>query len=140
MFKLLFILAALLCLVVWPLIYLLHYQKQNTNAFKLYMMLLSPASILLGIYLMFSVQQKDSHSKACGVVQAYQTYMTAGNVHKRKPFERVELLFDGAKYSRHLRIDGNLIKKDTGKHVCFQFYDRKLNPQMNDSKIIKWLD
>ncbi|MCW8040507.1 MULTISPECIES: hypothetical protein [Acinetobacter] len=66
--------------------------------------------------------------------------MTAGNTHQRKPFERIEILMDNAKYSRHLRIDEGLLKKGAGGRACFEFYDRKLNPHMQDSIVIKWCE
>ncbi|CAB1211523.1 hypothetical protein [Acinetobacter bouvetii] len=140
MFKLLFILGGLLCLIVWPLIYVLYYREHKTNALMFYTMLFAPAAILWGIFYMLSAQQQDMTSDACGVIQNYQIYRTAGNPNSRKPFQRVEILFDGAKYSKHLRVDGSLIKKDVGAHVCFEFYDRKKNPHMTDSKVITWSD
>jgi hypothetical protein len=97
----------------------------------------SSAGALAG-YSFYTEPPAEIRSQACGVVQGYQTYMTAGNSHQRKPFERIEILMDDAKYSRHLRIDGGLLKKGAGGRACFEFYDRKLNPHIQDSIVIKW--
>jgi hypothetical protein len=84
---------------------LLRYRITEIQALKQYVMLFGPALVLLASYSFYTEQPAESRSQACGVVQRYQTYMTAGNTHQRKPFERIEILMDGAKYSRHLRID-----------------------------------
>lgn len=86
-----------------------------------------------------TTKRRDFQKLWCSV-EYYQTYMTAGNKYKRKPFERITIKFDDANYARHFRFDESLVRKNKGDHVCFEFYDRKLNSHIKDSKIIKWLD
>lgn len=69
-----------------------------------------------------------------------QSYMSSGNKNKRKPFERVEILVKYSKHIRHLRIDEGLKKLPSGAKACFEYYDWKLNPHMQDSVLIQWLN
>ena len=138
MLKLLFVFVGVFCILVWPWVYLRCCRIAETQALKQYAMLFGPALVLLAGYFFYTGQPAEIRSQACGVVQGYQTFMTAGNSHQRKPFERIEILMDDAKYSRYLRIDGGLLKKGAGGRACFEFYDRKLNPHMQDSIVIKW--
>lgn len=138
MMMLLFVLAALICFMIWPWIYLLHFRSAHTPVLKQYIALFSPSAVLLAVYLYYSEQQSVIRSQACGIVMGYQSYMSSGNKNKRKPFERVEIVFNDTKYTRHLRIDEKIQKLPTGTKACFEYYDRKLNPHMQDSVLIQW--
>ncbi|WP_180010476.1 hypothetical protein [Acinetobacter sp. YH16037] len=134
----LFILGGVICLMVWPWIYLLHFHSTQTSVLKQYAALFCPAATLLAGYFYYSSLQTDVRSKACGTIVSYQRYMSSGNKNKRQPFERVEILVNHAKYTRHLRIANELQKQPAGANVCFEYYDRKLNPHMTDSILTQW--
>lgn len=134
----LFILGGVICLMVWPWLYLLHFQSVKKSVLKQYAALFGPAATLLAGYIYCSSLQVDVRSEACGTVVAYQSYMSSGNINKRQPFERVEILVNHTKYTRNFRIDDDLQKMPAGAKACFQYYDRKLNPQMSDSILIQW--
>ena len=138
MMTLLFILAGVICFIVWPWLYLLHFRSVETQTLKQYVLLFGPAVALQAGYIYYSSQQTDIRSEACGTVVAYQRYMSSGNKNKRQPFERVEILVNHAKFTRHLRIDDELQKMPVDAKVCFKYYDRKLNPHMSDSILIDW--
>lgn len=78
-------------------------------------------------------------SKACGTVQYYKKYST-GRHSRRESFERITLQLDNSKYLRHFRFEENLFRKEKDDHVCFEFHDRQKNPQLVESKILKWID
>lgn len=142
MIALLWILAGI-SLFAWPLyamMYIPKYREQKYPPMVIYLIALTPSALFIGMAAYLSDLQKDVISEQCGVIQAYQTYMTAGNRNKRQSFERVTILFDGQKYSRHLRFSDQLSKKEIGKRVCFQFYDRKLNSHLKDSSLIGWMN
>lgn len=127
----------------WPfyaMMYMSKYREQKYSPIIIYLIALTPSALLIGTAAYLSDIQKDVISEQCGVVEAYQTYMSSGNKNKRQSFERVTIFFYEQKYSRHLRFSDELSKKEIGKRVCFQFYDRKLNSHLSDSKIIAWLD
>ena len=136
---LIWIFLGIVCLLIWPLLFTLRYSNSEMHLLKRYALLFSPAAALLGIYLFWVGQQQVVHSHACGVVKSYQSYMTSGNKNKRKPFERVEILFDQAQHSRYLRFNEATDKVDVGKYICFEFSDRKLNSHLKDSMLIRWL-
>ncbi len=138
MMALLFVLAGVICLMIWPWIYLLNYRNAQISGFKLYLMLCGPTAVLLVIYIYYAAQQTEIRSQSCGTVVGYQSYMSSGNKNKRKPFERVEIVFNDTKYTRHLRIDEKIQKLPAGTKACFEYYDRKLNPHMQDSVLIQW--
>lgn len=138
MMTLLFILGGVICLVVWPWVYLLHVRDTQTSVLKQYAMLFGPAAALFTGYIYYSAQQTEIRSEACGTVVAYQSYMGGGNKNKRQSFERVEIIFNDTKYTRHLRINEKIKKLPTGTKACFEYYDRKLNPHLKDSVLIQW--
>ncbi|OTG90965.1 hypothetical protein [Acinetobacter sp. ANC 3813] len=140
MMSLLFILAGVICLIVWPWVYVLYVRSAQTSVPKQYAMLFGPAMALLVGYFYYSAQQTVIRSQACGTIVGYQNYMSSGNKNKRQPFERVEIVVDHLEYSRHFRIEDDLQKSPAGTKHCFEYYDRKLNPQMQDSVLIRWLN
>lgn len=118
--------------------YMSIYKGKKLQPFVIYPVMLTPPALVLGLSAYLSDIQQDVISEQCGVIQAYQTYMGSGNKNKRQSFERVTILFDGQKYPRHLRFMADLSKKEIGQQVCFQFYDRKLNSHLKDSRLIAW--
>ena len=138
MMTLLFILAGVICIGVWPWVYLLHVRDTHTSVLMQYAILFGPAAILFTGYIYYSAQQTEIRSQTCGTVVAYQSYMSSGNKNKRQSFERVEMIFNDTKYARHLRMDKDLQKVSVGSKVCFEYYDRKLNPHLKDSVLIQW--
>lgn len=130
-------------ILVW-IIFMLRYMPESGQYIenpksKLFLMIL-PIVLLIGSGFYFMNRHEDKISQACGTIIEYKTYMTAGNKHKRKPFQRVEILFQGQQYSRHIKIDDALMNHKIGEYHCFEFYDRKLNAHMQDSKLVRWLD
>lgn len=137
-----FMILAMISMFAWPFYTIFYIPKLREKEWnmKTMIILFIPTAVLLGITFYLLKQPKDVISKNCGAVEYYQTYMTAGNKYKRKPFERITIKFEDANYARHFRFDESLVRKNKGDHVCFEFYDRKLNSHIKDSKIIKWLD
>ena len=74
-------------------------------------------------------------SKACGIVSFYKTYAV-----RHDYFERIAIQFDGSKYNRHLRFHDDLIRKQKGDRVCFEFYDRSKDKDVGQSNIFRWID
>lgn len=130
-------------LFVWPfcvMIYINVYKSQIAHSLVIYLIILIPPVFILGLAFYLSQLQKDVVSQHCGIVEAYQTYQTAGNKNNRKSFERVKIIFDGQQTSRHLRVMDDVSKQKVGMRVCFKFYDRKLNSHLNDSILIDWVN
>ena len=48
--------------------------------------------------------------------------------------------FDASKYNRHLRFSDDLMRKQKGERVCFEFYDRLKDKDVSESKVIRWLE
>lgn len=74
-------------------------------------------------------------SKACGIVRFYKTYAV-----RHDYFERIAIQFDASRYNRHLRFSDDLIRKQKGERVCFEFYDRLKDKDVSESKVIRWLE
>jgi hypothetical protein len=138
MMTLLFILAGVTCILIWPWVYVLYVRSAHTSALKQYAMLFGPVAMLFAGYMYYATQQTELSSEACGTIVAYQSYMSSGNKNKRQAFERVEILVNDAQYARHLRMDKDLQKLPVGTQACFEYYDRKLNPHLQDSVLIQW--
>lgn len=90
------------------------------------------------IFILVAVLKEDDPpviSKACGIVQFYKTYAV-----RHGYFERIAIQFDGSKYNRHLRFNDDLMRKQKGERVCFEFYDRSKDKDISESKVIRWLE
>lgn len=82
---------------------------------------------------------KEDHppviSKACGSVSFYKTYVV-----RHDYFERIAIQFDGSKYNRHLRFHDDLMRKQKGDRVCFEFYDRLRDKGVGESTVVRWIE
>lgn len=102
-----------------------------------FLLMFLPLIFLIGGGFYLTDRQEDKISKGCGTIIEYKMYMSAGNKNNKKPFQRVEIQFLDQQYSRHLKIEDNLVIKKVGEYMCFEFYDRKLNPHLTDSSVVR---
>lgn len=81
-------------------------------------------------------------SQSCGTVLGYKYYKNCSGRSQTRcnPFERIQIRLDGSEYSRLMRFDGHLSRKDTDAQVCFTFYDRFKYSHLKDSRITQWVD
>ena len=130
-------------IIVW-IIFVLRYMPEFEQRIRypksIFLLMVLPVILLISLGLYWTDGQKDKLSTGCGTIIQYTTYMSAGNKHKRQPFQRVEIQFHDQQYSRHIRIDDALATQQVGSSSCFEFYDRKLNAHLQDSNLIRWLD
>lgn len=66
----------------WPfyaMMYMSKYREQKYLQIVIYLIALTPSALLIGTAAYLSDIQKDVISEQCGVVEAYQTYMSSGN-------------------------------------------------------------
>lgn len=103
-------------------------------------LILLPPAFFFTVADYLTKEQKEVISQGCGVVKKYQTYLRPGNKNYKKSFERIMLKLAQDKYECHFRLADNLARQNQGNYVCCEFYDRKMNPYMTDSKVITWLD
>lgn len=91
------------------------------------------------LFILYAVLKPDHPpvipSQACGVIQFYKAYQTRGS---KK--EVVTILFDQAKYHRHLSFEASLDRLQKGQHVCFEYLDKFQYPHLPASKILKWTE
>ncbi|RKG31420.1 hypothetical protein [Acinetobacter tianfuensis] len=107
--------------------------KNHRDTYPFYALL--PGCLILALAAYLKEEKVILPSQACGVVQFYKTYSI-----KHDRFERITILFDGRKYNRHLSFDENLVRKNKGDYVCFEYLDKFENPDLPESKILKWID
>lgn len=81
-------------------------------------------------------------SQSCGTVLSYKYYKNCSGRSQTRcnPFERIQIRLDGSEYSRLMRFDGHLSRKDTDAQVCFTFYDRFKYSHLKDSRITQWVE
>ncbi|MFH7765778.1 hypothetical protein [Acinetobacter sp. BSP-28] len=103
-------------------------------------LLMLPGFFIFAYGLYLNSDKPITVSTACGTVQYYKKYSTGKQYSQDKSFERITLQLDDSKYFRHFRFVENLERKNENDHVCFNFHDRKKNPQLSESKILKWFD
>lgn len=80
-------------------------------------------------------------STACAVVLGYQHYENcAGRGGIRcQPYEKILLKLDGSEYSRAMRFDTHIARKNINDRVCFSFYDRNQYSHLKSSNITQWI-
>ena len=80
-------------------------------------------------------------SKACAVVVGYKHYENCrGRAQTRcNPYEKILLKFEGSAYTRDMRFDAGLARKQVNERVCFRFYDRFKYSHLKSSNIVEWL-
>lgn len=83
-------------------------------------------TIFYSIGMAMKEQQPMQLSQSCGTVLGYKYYKNCSGRSQSRcdPFERIQIRLDDSKYSRLMRFDGGLIRKNNNDHVCFRFYDR----------------
>lgn len=86
-------------------------------------------------------EQPMALSTACAVVLGYQHYENcAGRGGTRcQPYEKILLKLDGSEYSRAMRFDTHIARKNINDRVCFSFYDRNQYSHLKSSNITQWL-
>ena len=90
------------------------------------------------IFILATILKEDHPpviEKACGTVSFYKTYAV-----RHDYFERIAIQFDGSKYNRHLRFHDDLLRKQKGERVCFEFYDRAKDSNVGESNIFRWIE
>lgn len=80
-------------------------------------------------------------SKACAVVLGYKHYKNCSGRDQTRcnPYEKIILKIDGSAYSRDMRFDASLARKQVNERVCFSFYDRYKYSHLKNSQIVEWL-
>lgn len=86
-------------------------------------------------------EQPMQLSQSCGTVIGYKYYKNCSGRSQTRcdPFERIQIRLDDSKYSRLMRFDGNLSRKNSNEYVCFTFYDRYKYSHLQDSRITQWI-
>ena len=127
-----------LTIVLCPMVCGLYAEVKITDPDKkkiIFFLALMPGCL---IFILVAVLKEDRPPvifEACGIVQFYKTYSTKGG-----SFERIAIQFDGSKYNRHLMFDEQLPRKQKGKRVCFEFYDRLKGKEVSESKVLRWIE
>lgn len=93
----------------------------------------------------FGMQMKKDkpmeRSEACAVVLGYKHYKNCSGRGQTRcnPYEKILLKLDGSAYSRDMRFDAALARKQVNERVCFRFYDRYQYSHLKSSNIVEWL-
>ena len=74
MMTLLFILAGVTCILIWPWVYVLYVRSARTSALKQYAMLFGPVAMLFAGYMYYATQQTELSSEACGLSKLYEQW------------------------------------------------------------------
>lgn len=127
-----------LVIVLCPMLSVLYAEsKEITQDQKKIIFLLAfiPGCLIFVLAAVLKEDHPPVISKACGIVSFYKTYAV-----RHDYFERIAIQFDGSKYNRHLKFNDDLMRKQKGERVCFEFYDRLKNKDVSESKVIRWID
>ena len=133
----------LMCMVGLPayaILYIVPQVKPDDWKAGTPFLLMLPGFLIFGYGLYLNNDKPITVSTACGTVQYYKQYSKGGRYSRGKTFERITLQLDDSKYFRHFRFDESLAPKHKGDYVCFELHDRKLNSQLAESTILKWIE